>query len=255
MEIQYHLGPSNDWSMQFASPSFDNAEQYIVNRDAVRLLSFDCPEQQMFVVYSGSTSTPATDSSVTVTHPITEALVRVFRGVVDGNNGELNGNKPAGLDDIPARLGGHVDWGAECYVVGGQLWSSLVRLHPLPNANHRSSLGLVLLYLEVNNINVDVSELDTPQLNKAIRESKRLLTVRRRVTPFSLLEEAGCTGVTRKNGVSIQFSDYDLDVSDPYGYYDERHEEHAVSFIRSLLSDQERSITGKGFSSFRDSLS
>lgn len=44
-----------------------------------------------------------------------------------------------------------------------------------------------------------------------IVESKRLLTVRRNVRPFHLLQGWGCETILRKGGIEITLAEYDLD--------------------------------------------
>jgi hypothetical protein len=70
-------------------------------------------------------------------------------------------------------------------------------------------------------------------VNEYITESKRLLTVRRDTTAFSLLAEWGCDTVVRKNGIKIVLAEYDLDFtrSEAYAYYGDTHIELCTDFL------------------------
>lgn len=70
-------------------------------------------------------------------------------------------------------------------------------------------------------------------VNEYIIESKRILTVRRNTTAFSLLAEWGCDVVKRKNDIEINLAEYNLDLSqsDAYEYYGDKHTDLCTEFL------------------------
>jgi len=70
-------------------------------------------------------------------------------------------------------------------------------------------------------------------VNEYIADSKRILTVRRNTTAFSLLAEWGCDVVMRKNDIGIDLAEYDLELtrSEAYEYYGDVHTELCTEFL------------------------
>ncbi|MFC6719073.1 hypothetical protein ACFQGT_20735 [Natrialbaceae archaeon GCM10025810] len=75
-------------------------------------------------------------------------------------------------------------------------------------------------------------------VNEYITESKRLLTVRRNTTAFSLLAEGGSDTVVRKNGIDIVLAEYDLDFprSEAYNQYGNVHTELCTNFLNESVT-------------------
>ncbi len=111
--------------------------------------------------------------------------------------------------------------------------------HALPNANHRTSLSMAQWYLESIETGFSFPDFVTEEydwkrwVNEYITESKRLLTVRRNTTAFSLLTEWGCDIVKRKNDIDIVLAAYELDLtrSEAYAYYGDVHTELCTDFL------------------------
>lgn len=133
------------------------------------------------------------------------------------------------------------EWRQSIAETGGQLVSELILRHALPNANHRTSIGFLELYLRTFGELPRIPETGSPEgwsewANEYIMESKRLLTTRRKSNLFKYIESLGATGVMRKHGVKIDFARYDPDVSNPLREYGRRHRSASVSFVREYLN-------------------
>lgn len=253
MHVPYHLGPTDAFSLSYVSTTLSDAQDALGHDD--RLLSFSLDDVVYCVYSSGNRRAPQPVDDLQVTHPIVRAFVHVFRGVVDGQ-ATIRGNKEPALENLASTLGGAVDWDAAIRETAAQLLSELITRHTLPNSNHRSSIGLTLLYLDACDISVEPTEVPQSVYNEYIRESKRILTVRRNTTLFRLLQDAGCTHIERKNSVSIRLRDYDLSVDDPHAHFYARHEAASRRFIEEIgaVVETDVSVDGVGFQSFRDQL-
>ena len=117
--------------------------------------------------------------------------------------------------------------------------SSLILAHPLPNANHRTSIVFAEWYLESADSSFSLPQLATETydwqewVDPYIVESTRLLTVRRNTTPFRLLDEWGCEIVLRKGGIEIELSEYDLELpqSEALSTYAAHHTDLCTEFM------------------------
>ena len=125
--------------------------------------------------------------------------------------------------------------------MSGELISRVILSHGLPNANHRTSLTLLEVYLRTFRDLPEAPETNigdewAPWVNEYIRESKRLVTIRRNAKLFTYLHSLGASGVRRKNNVVIDFTEYPPDIDDPWNYYQNRHEQLWTEFARKFLS-------------------
>ena len=173
---------------------------------------------------------------------ITVRLLQIFEEIIEKKeleeDAELEIYKQIELERIPDALT-RVDWTGTAVDVAGQLMSTLILKHALPNANHRTSISMAQWYLESIETGFSFPDFATEEydwkawVNEYITESKRLLTVRRNTTAFSLLSEWGCDTVVRKNGIEIVFAEYDLDFtrSEAYAYYEDAHTELCTDFL------------------------
>jgi len=104
------------------------------------------------------------------------------------------------------------EWRDPVPEVAASLLSRLILRHPFPNANHRTSLSIVCLYLAtVTDRAVEGSlhpeTLSESELNAFISESTRTVTFNRNQGLFHALSEYGIDGVTRKGGLTLAFTD------------------------------------------------
>jgi len=173
---------------------------------------------------------------------VTMRILQTFEGVLEAmelEEGEkLEIYKQIEVGRIPAALE-HVDWSGSVVEVAGQLMSSLILAHPLPNANHRTSIAFAEWYLESADSSFSLPKLATEAydwqewVDPFIVDSKRLLTVRRNTTLFRLLSEWGCEIVVRKGGIEIELSEYDLELpsSEALSTYASHHTELCTDFM------------------------
>ncbi|MFC6873125.1 hypothetical protein [Halobellus marinus] len=178
---------------------------------------------------------------------ITVRLLQIFEEIVEEKELEkeekLEIYKQIELGRIPNAIA-HVDWTGTAVDVAGQLMSTLVLKHALPNANHRTSISMAQWYLESIETGFSFPDFATEAygwktwVNEYIAESKRLLTVRRNTTAFSLLSEWGCDTVVRKNGIEIVLAEYDLDFtrSEAYAHYGDVHTELCTDFLTESVT-------------------
>jgi len=173
---------------------------------------------------------------------ITVRLLQIFEEIVEAKaieeDEKLQIYKQIELERIPDALS-WVNWDIPAVNVAGQLMSALILKHALPNANHRTSISIAQWYLESIETGFSFPEFATAEyewkewVNKYITESKRVLTVRRNTTAFSLLFEWGCDVVIRKNGIEINLTKYEMDMSTSaaYEHYAEEHTELCREFM------------------------
>jgi hypothetical protein len=173
---------------------------------------------------------------------ITVRLLQIFEEIIEEKELEedtkLEIYKQIELERIPDAIT-RVDWTGTAVDVAGQLMSTLILKHALPNANHRTSISMAQWYLESIETGFSFPDFATGEydwktwVNEYIAESKRLLTVRRNTTAFSLLAEWGCDTVVRKNGIEIVLAEYDLAFtrSEAYKHYGDVHTELCTDFL------------------------
>jgi len=169
-------------------------------------------------------------------------LLQIFEEIIEEKEIEedekLKIYKQIELYRIPEALA-EINWNGASVDVAGQLMSALILKHPLPNANHRTAVSLTKWYLESIETGFSFPAFATEGyewktwVDEYIAESKRLLTVRRNTTAFSLLAGWGCDVVTRKNDIKIALAEYDLDFpqSEAYIHYAELHTDLCTEFL------------------------
>ena len=178
---------------------------------------------------------------------ITVRLLQIFEEIIEEKELEeeakLEIYKQIELERIPDALE-RVDWNRTPVDVAGQLMSTLILKHALPNANHRTSISMAQWYLESIETGFSFPEFATTEyqwkewVNEYIVDSKRILTVRRNTTAFSLLAEWGCNVVTRRNGIDIELAEYDLNLtqSEAYEFYGDVHTELCTEFLTESVT-------------------
>jgi hypothetical protein len=172
-------------------------------------------------------------------------FLQLFEGIIERKELEEGRNlkiyKQIELDRIPAALE-HINWDTSVTDVAGQLMSTLVLKHTLPNANHRTSIAMSEWYIECMESEF-FPEMITKDynwmkwINPYIRESKRLLTVRRNTTAFNLLEKWGCNVIERKDGIEINLSESELDMnhSETLVEYADRHKDLCTKLMNDSV--------------------
>lgn len=151
-----------------------------------------------------------------------------------------------------------INWAGTATEVAGRLGSNLILKHALPNANHRTGIGMIEAYLR--QIDEDFAMPDTSThdyawrewVNDYIERSKQLLTVRRNTGLFSYLSDNGCSVVERKDGIDIILREYDLTIGqrEAYNIYAKHHETLWINFAETaaVRGDAASLLTEQGLS-------
>ena len=247
--VYYHHPDDSQYSLAYVTQ--DRDEMTTSGQDAI-VEHYDLGEE-FFVLYTnrGASGTvddlddefeDTLDEMSPQNRTITVRLLQIFEEIIEEKELEedtkLEIYKQIELERIPDALA-RVDWTGTAIDVAGQLMSTLILKHALPNANHRTSISMAQWYLESIETGFSFPDFATEEydwktwVNEHITESKRLLTVRRKTTAFSLLSEWGCDTVMRKNGIEIVLAEYDLDFtrSEAYAYYGDVHTELCTDFL------------------------
>lgn len=261
--LPYHVGPEERYSLVFVNPDREAFEERLAEvamergtAVKAREVALDGGEGEdaLYAVYSDSVpeslfgdrsdddierilDTEFTDAQVQVLEAILELLISV-----SDETSRISVYKEIDLTKVPEILE-HPDWGAASVpVVAGQLLSRFVLAHPMPNANHRTAIGLVEWYLQTNEVSVTVP--DTGEEGEwydwaepYVHESKRLLTIRRKAHVFRYAREFGVDVVRRRNGVDIDLHGYALDVDDPFEHFAASHESESIAFVKTILDE------------------
>lgn len=243
--IPYHITDRHH-SIAYVTPDAADArtqyEEYAADPTVAAInRRYTLPNGPLYVIYTRSTTTdeitePEYESLPTTDAILTETYLHVFRGVITGHtSGELTGTKALDVTGATEAFN-RVQWRQSVPRVAADLFSKLVLRHPLTNANHRTALGFVTLY--VSSMGGDLSFANSAhaaRVDAAIRTSKQLLTIRRNTTPFRILRDHGCETVVRKGGIELSLPAYRLDDVNPWEYYATQHVMHMETVLRDLL--------------------
>jgi len=247
--VYYHHAEDSQYSLAYVTQ--DRDEITTSGQDAI-VEHYDLDEE-FFVLYTnrGASGTvddlddefeDTLDEMSPQNRTITVRLLQIFEEIIEEKeleeNAKLEIYKQIELERIPDAIA-RVDWNGTAVDVAGQLMSTLILKHALPNANHRTSISMAQWYLESIETGFSFPDFATEEydwktwVNEYIAESKRLLTVRRNTTAFSLLAEWGCGTVVRKNGIEIVLAEYDLDFtrSEAYKHYGDGHTGLCTDFL------------------------
>lgn len=262
--VFYHHERDKQYSLDFVNPDLQTVGRRVVEYDAHKSVKVEEYElnQTVYVVYTASGASGAADameydlteyvqSMTPANSVIATRFVEVFRNVLEENYKEegkrVHAYKDISAEDIAPALN-HVDWEGTATEVAGRLASNLILKHPLPNANHRTSIGMAQLYLRRVDPNFSMpdtaiqeegaTEYDWMEwVNEYINQSKRLVTVRRKGDRFKYLENFGCDVLERKHKIEIWLENYELDLqpSERWRRYAEKHEELWIEFTEDAV--------------------
>ena len=270
--VYYHHPSDSQYSLAYVTQ--DRNEITNSGQDAIiEHYEFD---EEFFVLYTnrGASGTvddldedfeDALDEMSPQDRTITVRLLQIFEEIIEEKELEeeakLEIYKQIEIERIPDAIA-RVDWNRAAVDVAGQVMSTLILKHALPNANHRTSISVAQWYLESIETGFSFPDFATEAydwkewVNGYIVESKRILTVRRNTTAFSLLAKWGCDIVQRKNGIEIVLAEYDLDFtrSDAYQYYGDQHTKLCTDFLIESVTraghDELISVDGIGKAEF-----
>lgn len=255
--VYYHLPNDERFSLDFVNPDLAEVEAREADSaddTAIREYNLD---ETVYALYTSSPQFGAADDldydfedeideMAPYHQTITVRLLRLFRTILEQTYEEekkrLQAYKQVEIDEIPDALS-HIEWSGTVPEVGGSILSSLILKHTLPNANHRTSLAFLELYIQAHEYGFDLPEMATEEfrwqtwVNNYIRDSKRLLTVRRNTGKFAYLWQMGCDTVQRKDGIRIHLGEYSLDMAhyEAYEYYAAKHHELCIDLAREIL--------------------
>lgn len=196
---------------------------------------------------------------------VVTTVLDIFEGILeDKQEGDKDFRTYKGihLDRIPDVLN-RVQWKQTVPDVAAELLSNFVLVHPLPNTNHRTAIGLVDRYLTSYDGNFEMPDTgeDGEWYNWIagyIYDSKKILTLRNHLALFRWAERYGYGAVERKEGIVILFDDIDLNRQDHHEYYTQRHQERTQEFVRQLLEEADvthlQEVTDDGRRAFIDRL-
>ncbi|MFA9503543.1 hypothetical protein ACERIM_12295 [Natrinema sp. H-ect1] len=275
--VFYHHPENKQFSFDFVNPDLEAIGERVLNYESHKSVKVEQYEldQTVYVVYTSSGATGDADaieydlvdqisSMASANRVIATRYVGLFKEVLRGNYEEegkrVQAYKDIAAEDIEPALN-QIDWDGSATEVAGRLASNLILKHALPNANHRTAIGMIQVYLR--RIEPDFSMPDTARqtdaddeyawmdwVNEYIKESKRLLTVRRKGDRFRYLSQFGCEVIERKHGIEIELNEYELSLpaSERWRQYAEQHEELWVEFVRNAVqrSGYEELIETKG---------
>lgn len=263
--IYYHHPDDRQFSLDYSNHDSRELVERIADYDgdvAVKLLKYDI-DQRFYAVYTlrvggGVVSDIEFDVSDQIAAMdeidgrIVARLLEMYQSLVSKNEEEENdpveAYKNIDIQKLPDALE-EVQWVGTATEVAGRLASNVVLEHAFPNANHRTAVALIQLYLR--RIIPDFSMPETKKevasetydwrewVNEYIEESKRVLTVRRNHLRFQHVQKYGVTAVERKHGVQIDLSNYDLDRY-PWEAKETYAEEHERLWVELVEDTVER---------------
>lgn len=256
--VYYHLPEDKRFSLAYVSPDLDEIEAKAeqLKDEETRIQEYNL-DQYFHALYSASPRFGAAEDLEydveglveKMEHAdgiITARVLRLFRSIIEQTFEEeekrLEAYKQVEVDEIPEALS-YVDWSGTVAEVSGSLFSNLVLTHTLPNANHRTSLALLELYIQAHDYGFTLPDVATDDfkwqtwVNNYIRDSKRILTVRRNNVTFHYLWKYGCDEVQRKDGISIHLKNYELGMRnhEAYSKYAKQHQERCTEMTEEIL--------------------
>ena len=183
---------------------------------------------------------------------IVSRILETCQNIIDQNKEQegvaVERYKESEVEKLPQALD-RVPWDQDVSEVAGKLASNLIRRHALPNANHRTAISMVQIYLSKIDSNFSMPETATDTyewqdwVNGYIERSKALMTVQRKNVLLKHLQGFGVRRIERRNGVVIDLEEYELDMppGEAKERYAERHEELWVEFVEEVLTRVEKS--------------
>ncbi|KYH23788.1 hypothetical protein HAPAU_38670 [Halalkalicoccus paucihalophilus] len=172
-------------------------------------------------------------------------VIDAFDGIIsetEDADGTFSTYKKMDLEAIPAILNS-VEWRQSVPEVGAELLSQFILTHPMPNTNHRTGLSLLDRYLASYDPSATLPATGEAGqwydwIKGYIYDSKRLLTLRNNLQLLYWARQYGYEVAERKEGIRIELSSVDLERSDPWDYYADRHLDLTREFIVSTVLEQ-----------------
>ncbi|UIO99781.1 hypothetical protein Hbl1158_14860 [Halobaculum sp. CBA1158] len=256
--VFYHHPVFEDFSLKAVGESPSDLREYVDRRASGEFKFLGYPfDEPVYVVYGRDTENrniedlqldrdwleSEIDSLSLLGRFVMYRLIELLEAAVDERDSEgfnlYKELQPRQIDNALV----HVDWGAMLPTVAGDLMANLILRHSLPNANHRTAIAMLQFCIEAvdGSFSMPRTHIDDDNwqewVDPYILDSKRLLTVRRNNVRFQKLVSLDVDGVTRKDGIEIRLSNYDLDMPfrEARSHYAKVHELHCRSFAVEVL--------------------
>ncbi|WP_332897155.1 hypothetical protein [Haladaptatus sp. CMSO5] len=263
--VHYHYPLDKRYSLEYVD---DDATQFAeryggYDSGTVKALGYPIGEAEIYCLYtqtgeSGTADDLETSETEIVAalddmhpdreRPIAIGLFEAWEGVreeAEETGDGLEIYKELELSRVPEALD-EVNWNGTATNVAGELMSNLILRHVLPNANHRSSISMLQIYLdfctfgrevEYNGLRLHTADNEwRAWVDPYITQSKRILTVRRNNVRFQKLSEYGVETVIRKGGIEIALGEWNLGMHyrDAWTHYARKHEQLCVLFAEEI---------------------
>jgi len=282
--LQYHHPDDQQYSIVHVTRDQEHHKNALADLEAdstctTRIVVDEVGGSQVYLIYTNTAPESALpewegegeirswlhDRFEVETLPIVLAVWRAYRGVLDEEQAvgdELELYKQMQLEKIPDVVD-RVEWGQSVPAVAVDLLSEFICAHPMPNTNHRTGISLLERYL--SSVAPGFQMPPTGETGEwyawaadYIHDSKRVLTLRRKLPVCRYAAAAGYERVRRKEGVEIALEAIDLERRDHFEYYSTRHHERTREFVETLLDQagatEIRDRTDDGKQAFVDRL-
>lgn len=261
--VYYHHPGDKQFSLDYVTQDPEEVVSRILSYGddvAVKVSEYDLDEHFYVIYTSRGGGKPVSEIDLDVSEALRELetdngqivarLLETYRALIQRNEEEEGSPVLAYKDPNIEALGevlDRVSWTGSATDVAGRLASNLILKHALPNANHRTAVAVIQLYLRCYDPDFSMpktkekagpNEFDWREwVNTYINESKRILTVRRKNVIFRILHEFGATTLERKHDVRIDLSSYTLDLypSEAKERYAEEHKQLWISFAEEVV--------------------
>lgn len=263
--VYYHLPDDEQFSLDYVNPDRETVDDRVDDYDDETDVIVETYEldRTVYVVYTATGASGDAEAieydfldEIEALDPVNRVIAARYASLFETvvrENYEEEGERVEAYKDVDVEAIDdaidQIDWNGTAVEVAGRIASNLVLKHPLPNANHRTAIGLVQVYLR--RVASEFSMPDTARpldsgeeydwmewVDEYIEESKRLLTVRRKGKKFHYLEQWGCEVLERKHGVEIWLEEYELDVSpsERWRAYARQHETLWIDFVTEAVN-------------------
>lgn len=265
------VNPHQDVAVEFAEDVKTRTPEDIQTEVAVENYTFDDNIYAVYAAHSHPGGFP-TDWNKGLPHKeviLIDSVINTFKGVEDqwmDRGMPLNYYKQPDPQKIGVALD-RVQWRQDVPTTGGEIMSSLLLKHALPNANHRTSVAYLRTYLQSM---TDDSEAEFEHAGNYqgdwhswaknhIYESKRLLMLRRKSSLLQHAKSHGVDVIRRKSGVELDLSAHDFENDNIQEIAKDGHTNRCIQFTIELLErsghEYLKSKTDDGKRTFIDRLS
>jgi len=261
--VYYHHPGDKQFSLDYVTQDIDEVVSRLLSYDdevAVKVDEYDLDEYFYVIYTSRGGGKPVSKINLDISEAlekldtdnggIVARLLEAYQALIQRNEEEEGSPVLAYKDPDIEALGevlDRVSWTGSATDVAGRLASNLILKHALPNANHRTAVAVIQLYLRCYDPEFALpktTEKAGPNtfdwrewVNTYINESKRILTVRRKNVIFKILYQFGATTLERKHNVQIDLSSYTLDLypNEAKERYATEHEQLWINFAEEAV--------------------